>query len=148
MGLVLAVSRWRAPTTAISEASGVAHSTTCRLLWELKRDGFLEGAFSSGAYVDGDVWPYRYGPLREAYWMLAPAGASRAGELARLRVAPHAPPRLEAAEAERPWLAVREAERVARERVAAEAERRVREVREKQARGEELTPEELRPRRV
>ena len=143
--LLLAALGYSYPTTAVSEATGVAHSTTCRLLWELKRDGYIDGAFSSGAYVDGDVWPYRYGPIREAYWMLAPRGAERAAKLMRLRVAPLAPPREEVLKerAEHPWLSMEQAERVAREH-AEETRRRVQEIREKQRRGEELSTEELR----
>ena len=143
--VLLAALGYSYPTTAISEATGVAHSTTCRLLWELKRDGYIDGAFSSGAYVDGDVWPYRYGPIREAYWVLAPRGVERAAELMRLRVAPLAPPREEVLKerAEHPWLTMEQAERVAREH-AEETRRRVREIREKRERREELTPEELR----
>jgi len=143
--LLLASLGYSYPTTAVSEAAGVAHSTTCRLLWELKRDGLIEGAFSSGSYVNGDVWPYRYGPIRENYWMLASGGAARAGELMRLRVTPLAPPREEVLKekAEHPWLTMEQAERVAREHME-EARKRVKEIREKQARGEELTLEELR----
>ena len=142
--LLLAALGYSYPTTAVSEATGVAHSTTCRLLWELKRDGLLEGAFSSGSYVNGDVWPYRYGPIREAYWMLAPGGAAKAGELMRLRVTPLAPPREEVLKekAEHPWLTLQQAERVAREH-AEETARKVQAIREKRGRGEELSAEEL-----
>ena len=142
--VLLAALGYSYPTTAISEATGVAHSTTCRLLWELKRDGLIDGAFSSGSYVDGDVWPYRYGPIREGYWMLAKGGAGRATELMRLRVTPLAPPREEVLKekAEHPWLTMEQAERVAREH-AEETARKVQAIREKRSRGEELTPEEL-----
>ena len=103
--VLLASLGYSYPTTAIAEATGVASSTTKRLLWELKRDGLLDGAFSSGAYVDSDIWPYRYGPLREGYWMLTDEGVKRAGEIMTLRVVPLAPPR-EVVEVEReefPW---------------------------------------------
>ncbi|MEM4246488.1 MAG: hypothetical protein QW390_04245 [Candidatus Bathyarchaeia archaeon] len=142
--LLLAALGYSYPTSAISEVTGVAHSTTCRLLWQLKRDGLLAGAFSGGSYVNGDVWPYRYGPLREAYWMLTPRGSEHAQQLMRLRVVPLALQREAAKEkAEHPWLTPVQAERVAREHME-ETRRRMAEIRAKQARGDELTVEELR----
>lgn len=105
MLILLASLGYSYPTTAISEATGVASSTTKRLLWELKRDGLLDGAFSSGSYVDAELWPYRYGPLREGYWMLTDEGARRAEGLMTKRVVPLAPPRkvVEIPREEMPW---------------------------------------------
>jgi len=142
--LLLASLGYSYPTTAVSEATGVPHSFTSRLLWELKRDGLIDGAFSSGSYVNGDVWPYRYGPIREAYWMLASGGAAKAGELMRLKVVPLAPPHEEVLKekAEHPWFTMQQAERVVRERME-ETARKVKAIREKRARGEELLAEEL-----
>jgi len=142
--ILLACLGYSYPTTAIAEATGVATSTTKRLLWELKRDGLLEGAFSSGAYVDSDIWPYRYGPLREGYWMLSPNGSRAAEDLMRTKVVPLAPPRelVEKEREEHPWLTPEEAEKIVRDHLE-ETRRRVEEIRRKQARGEELTAEEL-----
>ena len=142
--LLLAALGYGYPTTAISEATGLAHSTTCSRLWELKRDGLLEGGWGHGGYTNEELWPYKYGVLREAYWMLTPLGATKAGDLMRLRVVPLAPPREEVLKEmkEHPWFTMQQAERVARERME-ETARKVQAIREKRARGEELSPEEL-----
>lgn len=96
--ILLASLGYSYPTTAISEAADVARSTTSRLLWEMRRDGLVEGAHSSGAFVDSELWPYRYGPLRENYYMLTEKGAEAAGKLMTLRVVPLVSP-----EGETPW---------------------------------------------
>jgi len=142
--VLLASLGYSYPTTAISEATGVAKSTTKRLLWELRRDGLVEGGASRGAFVDSEIWPYRYGPLRENYYRLTPMGEEEAERLMKVRVVALAPP-AELAEKEmkeRPWLTPEEAARISLEHLE-EARRRVAEIREKQARGEELSPEEL-----
>ncbi|MDP2954426.1 MAG: hypothetical protein Q8O76_14075 [Chloroflexota bacterium] len=142
--VLLASLGYSYPTTAIAEATGVAKSTSQRLLWELKRDGLLEGAYSTGSYVDSEIWPYRYGHLRENYWILASEGAKRAEELMRMKVAPLVPPRelVEKELKEHPWLRPDEAERIVREHVE-DTRRRVEEIRAKQARGETLTTQDL-----
>ena len=96
--ILLASLGYSYPTTAISEAADVARSTTSRLLWELRRDGLVEGGASHGAFVDSEIWPYRYGPLRENYYMLTEKGAEEAGKLMTLRVVPLMSP-----EGEAPW---------------------------------------------
>ena len=143
--VLLASLGYSYPTTAISEATKVPLPFTRRLLWELKRDTLLVGAYSGGSYVDGEIWPYRYGHVQENYWMLAPEGAKRAEELMRMKVTPLAPPRelVEKERKEHPWLTSEEAERIVREHVEG-TRRRVEEIRAKQARGETLTTEELR----
>jgi hypothetical protein len=142
--VLLASLGYSYPTTAISEATGVPLPFTRRLLWELKRDDLLEGAHSSGSYVDSEVWPYRYGHVQENYWMLAPEGAKRAGELMRMKVIPLVPPRelVEKELKEHPWLRPDEAEKIVREHVEG-TKRRVEEIRAKQVRGETLTTQEL-----
>ncbi len=99
--ILLASLGYSYPTTAISEAANVARSTTSRLLWELRRDGFVEGGASHGAFIDSVIWPYRYGPLRENYYMLTEKGAEEAGKLMTMRVVPLAPPK--ATGDETPW---------------------------------------------
>ena len=81
--VLLASLGYSYPTTAIAEATGVAKSTTQLLLWGLKRDGLLEGAFCAGSYVDSEVWPYRYGYLKENYWMITEKGIKEAEKLIR-----------------------------------------------------------------
>ncbi len=97
--ILLASLGYSYPTTAIAEASNVAVSTAKRVLWEMRRDGLLEGAFSHGTYIDSELWPYRYGPLRENYYMLTEEGAAAAEKLMKLRVIPLASPGGE----ETPW---------------------------------------------
>jgi len=143
--VLLASLGYSDPTTAIAEATGVAKSTTQRLLWELKRDGLLDGAYSAGSYVDSEIWPYRYGHLQENYWMLTSEGARKAEETMTMKVVPLVPPRelVEKEMKEHPWLRPDEAERIVREHIE-DTKRRVEEIRAKQARGEALTQEELR----
>ena len=142
--ILLASLGYSYPTTAISEATDVARSTTSRLLWELRRDGLIEGGASRGAFVDSELWPYRYGPLRENYYMLTEEGAEAVGRLMKVRVVPLAPPAemVEKEMKEHPWLTPEEAARISLEHLE-EARRRVKEIREKQARGEELTRKEV-----
>ena len=142
--ILLASLGYSYPTTAISEATGVARSTTSRLLWELRRDGLLEGGASQGAFVDSEIWPYRYGPLRENYYRLTPMGEEEAEKLMKVRVVALAPPAelVEKEMKERPWLTPEEAARISLEHLE-EARRLLKEIRGKQARGEELTRKEL-----
>lgn len=84
--ILLAVLGYSYPTTAISEATDTARTTTSRLLWELQRDGLIEGAIGKGMYIDEEIWPYRYGPIRENYWMLTDKGAEEAEKLMRYKV--------------------------------------------------------------
>ena len=102
--ILLASLGYSYPTTAISEATDIARSTTSRLLWELRRDGFIEGGASHGAFVDSVIWPYRYGPLRENYYMLTEKGAEEAGKLMTMKVVPLAPAAVVEEEREEfPW---------------------------------------------
>jgi len=96
--ILLASLGYSYPTTAIAEASNVATSTAKRVLWEMRRDGLLEGAFSHGTYIDSELWPYKYGPLRENYYMLTEEGAKAAEKLMTLRVIPLSSPT-----GETPW---------------------------------------------
>jgi len=96
--ILLASLGYSYPTTAIAEASNVAVSTAKRVLWEMRRDGLLEGAFSHGTYIDSELWPYRYGPLRENYYMLTEEGAKAAEKLMTMRVIPLVTPT-----GETPW---------------------------------------------
>jgi len=143
--VLLASLGYSYPTTAISEATKVPLPFTRRLLWELKRDTLLEGAYSGGSYVDGEIWPYRYGHVQENYWMLAPEGAKRAEELMRMKVTPLAPPRelVEKERKEHPWLTSEEAGRIVHDHME-EIRRRDEEIKRKLERGEKLTQEELR----
>lgn len=140
--ILLAVLGYSYPTTAIANATDVALSTTKRLLWELKRDGYLEGAYSGGSFVDSEIWPYRYGHLRENYYMLTDRGVDKAAELMEIRVVPLAPPvgAVEVEMREHPWLTREQAVKVASEHE--ETMKRARELREKISRGEKLTVEE------
>ena len=141
--ILLASLGYSYPTTAISEATDIARSTTSRLLWELRRDGFIEGGASHGAFVDSVIWPYRYGPLRENYYMLTEKGAEEAGKLMTMRVIPLIPiGAVETEVGEHPWVSRAEAERLVRDH--AETMRRAKELREKMARGITLSDEELR----
>jgi len=81
--VLLASLGYSYPTTAIAEATGVAKSLTQRLLWELKRDGLLEGAFCAGSYIESEIWPYKYGHLQENYWMITEKGIKEAEKLIR-----------------------------------------------------------------
>ena len=143
--VLLASLGYSYPTTAIAEATGVAKLTTRRLLWELKRDGLLDGAYSAGSYVDSEVWPYKYGYLQENYWMLSPEGSRRAEKLMRMKVIPLVPlgELVEKELKEHPWLKPEEAAKIVRDHVE-ETKRLVEEIRRKQSRGEALTQEELR----
>jgi len=143
--VLLASLGYSYPTTAVAEATGVAKSTSQRLLWELKRDGLIDGAYSSGSYIDSEVWPYRYGFLKENYWMLSPEGSRRVEELMRMKVTPLVPTRelVEKEMKEHPWLKPEEASKIVRDHME-ETRRRVEEIKTKQARGGPLTTEELR----
>jgi len=141
--ILLASLGYSYPTTAISEATDVARSTTSRLLWELRRDGLIEGGASRGAFVDSELWPYRYGPLRENYYMLTEEGAEAAGKLMTTRVIPLVPiGAVEKEVGEHPWVSRSEAERLVRDH--AETMRRAKELWEKMGRGVQLDAEELR----
>lgn len=96
--VLLASLGYSYPTTAIAQATDVAASTAARVLWEMKRDGLLEGAFSHGTYIDSELWPNKYGPLRENYYMLTEKGAEEAEKLMTMKVIPLMTP-----SGETPW---------------------------------------------
>jgi len=97
------------PTTAISEATGVARTTTSRLVWELRREGLIEGDYARGGkyvdrmetsvmfrgmpeklyeYLEIDRLPRFYGPIREHYWTLTEQGVAEAERLMGIKVMP------------------------------------------------------------
>jgi len=85
--VLLACLGYSYPTTAISEATDVARSTTSRLLWELRRDSFVKGIPGKGVmHTEDDFYPYKYGSLRENHYMLTEKGIKEAERLIQNKV--------------------------------------------------------------